>query len=109
MAEYGQSGVLKLYREMRKQGILPSPVTILVLLTACSHAGLLEEGEKLFDDMCGVYKLSPTLEHYTCMIDLFSRAGHFHKIKSLFDNLSSSLDHLPLYLAILTIDSNGCL
>ena len=77
MAEYGQSGVLKLYREMMKHGILPSRVTILVLLTACSHAGLLEEGENLFDDICGVYKFNPTLEHYTCIIDLFNSARDF--------------------------------
>ena len=101
MAEYGQSGVLKLYREMRKQGILPSPVTILVLLTACSHAGLLEEGEKLFDDMCGVYKLSPTLEHYTCMIDLFSRVGCLEKAKDLLDNVFSSSDRRALCLTLL--------
>ena len=102
---YAQLGngdiVVTLFDSMIREEVKPSLVTFTVVLNACSHGGLLKEGEKLFDDMCGVYKLNPTLEHYTCMIDLFSRAGHFHKIKNLFDNLSSSLDHLPLYLAIL--------
>ena len=101
MAEYGQSGVLKLYREMMKHGILPSRVTILVLLTVCSHAGLLEEGEKLFDDMCGVYKLSPTLEHYTCMIDLFSRAGHFDKAVAMIEDIAPS-DRLQMLTVVLS-------
>jgi pentatricopeptide repeat protein len=106
MAGYGQSGeaatVLELFGEMRKQEIAPNPVTMLVLLAACSHAGLLEEGEKLFDDMLVGYKLSPTLEHYTCMIDLYGRAGLFDKVKKLFDTVPLSLvDHLPLYLAVL--------
>jgi pentatricopeptide repeat protein len=105
MAGYGQSGdaatVLELFGEMRKQDIVPSSVTMLVLLTTCSHAGLLEEGEKLFEEMLVGYKLSPALEHYTCMIDLYGRAGLLDKVKKLFDTVPPSFDHLPLYLAVL--------
>ena len=78
----------------------PNLITFVGVLTACSHGGLLKEGEKLFDDMCFVYYLSPTVEHYACMIDLFGRAGYLDKAQILFNKVSYS-DHLLLLLAIL--------
>ena len=105
MAGYAQLGeaqaVLELFNKMKAKGVKPTLVTFLVSLTACSHAGLLLEGEKLFDDMCFVYGLSPTLDHYTCMIDLLGRAGHLDKAKVLLDKVQSC-DHLPLLLAIMS-------
>ena len=77
-------------------------VTFVVLLTACSHAGLLEDGEKLFDEMCAICCLTPTLEHYICMIDVFGRAGHFDKMKSMLEKVSSHHRNLPLFLTILS-------
>ena len=57
----------------------------------------------LLDEMCFIYYLTPELEHYACMIDLFTRAGHFDKAKRLLDEVPS-YDRLTLYLVILS----GC-
>ena len=104
MAGYAQLGkanvVLDLFTKMKKQGIAPNLISFLILLSACSHAGLLEEGEMLFNDMCDIYSLTPMLEHYACMIDLFGRAGHFEKAEALLDKVAPS-GRLPLFLAIL--------
>ena len=103
-AQLGQAEVvLNLFKKMRVDGIEPDLVSFLILLTGCSHGGLLKEGEKLFDDMCVVYYLSPTVEHYACMIDLFGRAGQFGKAKLLLNKVQPSY-HLPLLLGIL----NAC-
>ena len=105
MAGYAQLGkasmVLELFVRMRREGMFPNLVTFLLSLNACSHAGLLKEGEELFDEMCGVYGLSPKLEHLACMIDLFARAGHFNKANALLLDKVSSSDNLPLLLTIL--------
>ena len=101
-AQLGQTQVVfDLYDEMKAEGISPDLVTFHVLLTACSQDGLLEEGEKLFDEMCGVYSLTPAREHYTCMIDLFSRVGCLEKAKDLLDNVFSSSDRRALCLTLL--------
>ena len=104
IAGYTQLGkssmVLDLYRRMKGEGVMPNPITFIVLLTACSHAGLVKEGRKLFDEMYLAYALSPTTEHYTCMIDLFGRAGDFDEMKALLEKMPSC-DHIPLYLSIL--------
>jgi pentatricopeptide repeat protein len=94
------NAVLDLFTKMRKQGIAPNLVTFLVLLSACSHAGLLEEGESLFNDMHEQYSLTPNLEHYARMIDLYGRAGHFDKAQDLLDKVAPS-GNLPLFLGIL--------
>jgi pentatricopeptide repeat protein len=85
---------------MGEEHIAPDEVTFLVLLTACSHAGLVKEGEKLFDAMRVFHRLDPTLKHYTCMIDLFGRAGHFDKAKAVLEKVP----HAALFLSML----NAC-
>lgn len=66
---------LEVFSEMSRVGIEPSEVTFVGVLSACSHAGLVEEGCKHFDDMSKVYNLKPQTAHYSCMVDLFGRAG----------------------------------
>ncbi|XP_022968020.1 pentatricopeptide repeat-containing protein At4g38010 isoform X2 [Cucurbita maxima] len=67
---------LYLFEVMIISGVKTNEVTFLAILTACCHSGLVDEGRKYFDNMSSQrYNLSPKLEHYGCMIDLFCRAG----------------------------------
>ena len=79
LAAFSQQGhakvALQLYKEMQEEHIKPDEVTYIILLSACSHAGLVEEGRSCFVSMEKDYHLTPRVEHYVCMIDLFGRAG----------------------------------
>lgn len=76
LALHGEGEVaLKLFTKMLEVGIHPNEVTFIGVLTACIHAGLVEEGQKYFMDMSKVHKIEPQTEHYGCMVDLFGRAG----------------------------------
>ena len=79
ISSYSQYGMgkkaYKLYQRMQGAGMKPNRVTLLSVLTACSHAGLIEEGCLCFHMMCHEHDIAPTLEHYNCMVDLFTRAG----------------------------------
>ncbi|OMO82463.1 hypothetical protein COLO4_22982 [Corchorus olitorius] len=66
--------VRTLYK-MEEEGFVPNEVTFLVVLSACSHGGLVAEGMKCFERMIQEYGISPKIEHYGCIIDLFGRAG----------------------------------
>lgn len=75
-AMHGQGErALSLFAEMSRVGIKPDEVTFIGVLSACNHAGLVDEGHRHFEDMSRVYDLHPQLEHYGCMVDLLGRAG----------------------------------
>lgn len=60
---------------MRTTDLQPDEITFIGVLTACSHAGLVEEGKRLFYEIEALYGIRPKLEHYGCMVDLLCRAG----------------------------------
>ncbi|KAJ9172771.1 hypothetical protein P3X46_015980 [Hevea brasiliensis] len=75
------------FMQMLKAGIKPNLITFTAILTACSYAGLVDEGKSLFDSMEKVYSLSPTVEHYGCMVDLLGRAGLLKEAKDLIERM----------------------
>ncbi|KAF7830093.1 pentatricopeptide repeat-containing protein [Senna tora] len=52
------------FREMLEHGIRPNDITFMGLLTACTHAGLVDKGLEYFHMMDQVYGISPKIEHY---------------------------------------------
>ncbi|KAK9153575.1 hypothetical protein Sjap_001055 [Stephania japonica] len=83
IAGYGMRGdgraALEIFDEMKSRSIKPDHITMVAVLFACSHSGMLAEGEMLFENMINVYKINPQVEHYACMVDLFGRAGLLRK------------------------------
>ncbi|KAK6146058.1 hypothetical protein DH2020_019927 [Rehmannia glutinosa] len=67
---------LKHFQQMKYENVEPNWVTFVGVLYACSHAGLVEEGQKAFESMVNEYGITPRLEHYGCMVDLYGRANH---------------------------------
>ncbi|XP_073142198.1 pentatricopeptide repeat-containing protein At1g71490-like isoform X4 [Henckelia pumila] len=84
---YARSGngkmAVKLFEEMIKHQIEPDRVAMVAVLSACSHSGLVAEGQLLFRTMQTIYGIPPNLEHYACMVDLFGRAGLLTKAKDI--------------------------
>uniref|UniRef100_A0A2N9FNR3 Uncharacterized protein n=1 Tax=Fagus sylvatica TaxID=28930 RepID=A0A2N9FNR3_FAGSY len=80
---YGSHGqaleALKLFGEMQQSNAKPDIVTFLAVLSACSHAGLVDEGCYYFNKMIAQYGIRPRIEHYSCLIDLLGRAGRLHE------------------------------
>ncbi|KDP29637.1 hypothetical protein JCGZ_18799 [Jatropha curcas] len=67
---------LAFYHEMRKGGGEdPDSATYLCILSACSHAGLVNDGLMIFNKMVEDNKVRPSQEHYGCVVDLVMRAG----------------------------------
>ncbi|KAK4264400.1 hypothetical protein QN277_025580 [Acacia crassicarpa] len=66
---------LEFFRLMQEAKVEPNDVTFIGVLSACSHAGLVEEGRTLFLRMSKDYGIEPRIEHYGCMVDILGRAG----------------------------------
>lgn len=82
----GQEG-LRLFEQMKEAKIKPNKVTFVALLSACSHSGLLDEGWFLYNSMINDYHISPSMEHYSCMVDLLSRGGHLEEACRFIKNM----------------------
>ncbi|WOK94547.1 hypothetical protein Cni_G03251 [Canna indica] len=78
-----------------EEGIEPNNITYLGVLTACSHAGLTEEGCKVFE-MIQI----PTVDHYACKVDLLGRAGYLDEAKKVIEEMPVR-PHAGVYGALL--------
>ncbi|KAI8524368.1 hypothetical protein RHMOL_Rhmol13G0145200 [Rhododendron molle] len=58
-------------------------VTITVVLSVCSHTGLINEGLKIFDSLEKRQGIKPTKEQYACVVDLLARGGRIKDVYSL--------------------------
>jgi pentatricopeptide repeat protein len=67
------------FREMEANGVKPDEVTYVGILSACSHAGLIDEGLEFFNSLTKEYSVKPVAEHYACMVDLLGRAGRLNE------------------------------
>ncbi|KAB1208811.1 hypothetical protein CJ030_MR6G026954 [Morella rubra] len=66
---------LRMFDSMEREKITPNGVTFISVLSACTHAGLVEEGRWRFLSMTDNYAIPLDVGHYGCMVDLLSRAG----------------------------------
>ncbi|KAF9605695.1 hypothetical protein IFM89_018038 [Coptis chinensis] len=113
---YGSHGqaleALELFHKMEQSKAKPDGVTFLAVMSACSHGGLVDQGCHYFNVMTSKYGIKPTLEHYSCLVDLLGRAGRLSEaygilqsnpaIKEVVGSLSALLSacnmHKNVYL-----------
>ncbi|KAG0470070.1 hypothetical protein HPP92_016169 [Vanilla planifolia] len=83
IAAFAQHGlyqkVLSFFRDMDATEFIPNGVTFLSLLSACGHAGKVDESLNWFRLMVSTYGITRRPEHYACIIDILSRAGMLEK------------------------------
>ncbi|KAL0925936.1 hypothetical protein M5K25_004313 [Dendrobium thyrsiflorum] len=75
---------LQLFAFMLCCGVRPDNIAFLAVMTACCHAGLIEEGLMFFRAMHEVYGILPEKEHYTCIIDTYGRASCLKEAEDFF-------------------------
>ncbi|KAL3844450.1 hypothetical protein ACJIZ3_001853 [Penstemon smallii] len=75
------------FEEMLEEGLKPDDVVYVGVLSACSHAGLVEEGMEYFDRMRLEHGIEPTMQHYGCMVDLMGRGGMVNEALDFIKNM----------------------
>lgn len=78
---------LVLFKTMLSDGVRPDETTFIGVLCACSHAGYVDEGRRVFASMNHTWGISPRIEHYGCMVDLLSRAGFLEEAYRLIETM----------------------
>ncbi|PON87532.1 Tetratricopeptide-like helical domain containing protein [Trema orientale] len=95
---------LELFNEMLQAGVTPNAITFTGVLSACDHCGLIKEGRRWFYTMKSDYHIAPCIEHYACMIDLFSRAGCIDEAKNMIEQMPFKAD-----VSMLSSVLRGCM
>ncbi|CAD5322135.1 putative pentatricopeptide repeat-containing protein [Arabidopsis thaliana] len=105
LASHGHGNeALSIFQRMQEKGnATPDGITYLGVLYACSHIGLVEEGQRYFAEMRDLHGLEPTVEHYGCMVDILSRAGRFEEAERLVKTMPVK-PNVNIWGALL----NGC-
>ncbi|KVI01830.1 pentatricopeptide repeat-containing protein At5g48910 [Cynara cardunculus var. scolymus] len=84
------------FKRMQENGISPTDVTYISVLTACSHAGLVDQGMSIFNQLVQTVGLEPRIEHYGCMVDLLGRAGRLKDAEELILKMPGEPDDVVL-------------
>ncbi len=88
LAQHGcGKDALEVFGEMRQEGVQPNEITFIGLLSACSHAGLVTEGQRFFNSMYQDHGITPVLEHYGCMVDILGRADYLSEAEDLIKKM----------------------
>ncbi|XP_068650600.1 pentatricopeptide repeat-containing protein At5g16860 [Aristolochia californica] len=91
MTGYGMHGrgedALYVFDEMRDAGLVPDGVTFVVVLYACSHSGMVEQGLEYFNNMNREYGVAAGVEHFACTVDLLGRAGRLSEAKEVIETM----------------------
>ncbi|RAL53941.1 unnamed protein product [Cuscuta campestris] len=83
---------LQLFDEMVSSGAQPNHTTFVSLLSACTHAKLVDEGLLLYDKMSSVYGVKPRFEHHACVVDLLARAGKLEEAEKFIDEKMGGIE-----------------
>lgn len=78
---------ISLFTQMEQTGLQPDSMSFSEILSACSHLGLVDEGQTFFSQMVKIYNIRPTMEHYGCMVDMFARAGMIEEAYEIIKNM----------------------
>ncbi|PIN19398.1 hypothetical protein CDL12_07902 [Handroanthus impetiginosus] len=75
------------FKMLEKENVIPNDITLLGVLSACCHAGMLDYGSEIFYSMKRVYGIEPILKHYGCMVDLLGRGGRISEAEELIKGM----------------------
>ncbi|KAI3984192.1 hypothetical protein MKX01_011146 [Papaver californicum] len=84
LAQHGDAAnALEIFAELLGlPNLEPNHITYVGVLSACNHKGLVEEGYQYFKMI-----KDPTIDHYTCLIDLLGRAGSVAEALSVIEQM----------------------
>ncbi|KAJ4962776.1 hypothetical protein NE237_022715 [Protea cynaroides] len=99
LAVHGQAlEAISLFKRMVEEGgdVHANDITFVGVLSACVHAGLVDEGRRWFQMMGLSFGLVPKIEHYSCMVDLLARAGYLNEAWEFIEKMPEKPDAVVL-------------
>ncbi|ONK69749.1 uncharacterized protein A4U43_C05F26320 [Asparagus officinalis] len=87
-ATYGQEKLaLDFFNKMIEEKIHPNHVTMVAVLNACTHGGLIKEGIHFLENMKELYNIEPNALHYGCVVDMLGRVGRLKEARKVVERM----------------------
>ncbi|XXG41679.1 hypothetical protein AAC387_Pa01g2094 [Persea americana] len=95
---YGLNGhgtkAIAIFERMKQTvSVTPNSVTFMAVLTACSHARLLQDDFQYFKAMSSDFGIEPAMKHHICMVDMLGRAGQFSEVLRFINEMPIRPDY----------------
>ncbi|PON38521.1 Tetratricopeptide-like helical domain containing protein [Parasponia andersonii] len=87
------SQAFRMFEEILDNGLRPDDCTFSALLCSCCHAGLVEDGKKIFIRMKEDFCIQARAEHYVYLVKLLGMNGELEEAYSLVLSLPEPVDH----------------
>jgi hypothetical protein len=87
---------------MQQEGVSPNDLTYSSLLSSNSHAGAHEEGCLSFKNMLETREITPSIEHYNCVVDFLGRSGFLVESEILLQ----TMPFLPDFVGVTALLAN---
>lgn len=81
-----------LFSQLESSDFKPDEVSFLGVLTACNHAGFIDEATKYLLLMMERPEVKLSIKHYSCMVDLLGRAGFLEEAEELIRSMPMDPD-----------------
>ncbi|KAG9457199.1 hypothetical protein H6P81_001707 [Aristolochia fimbriata] len=98
---------LKLFEELVQSNLQPDRITLAGLLLACGHAGYVEDGWEVFLSMEEKYNVIPGYEHYTYVVEMFSRAGKLTEAMEIIESMPQGVTASIWYVLLGACRTHG--
>ncbi|KAF5772269.1 putative tetratricopeptide-like helical domain superfamily [Helianthus annuus] len=85
-----------LFENMVNIGVKPNVVTFVGVLSACAHAGRVNDGMKFLHQMKENYNITPTIEHFTYAVDFLGQSGRIRDAEELISKMPFEPDGVML-------------
>lgn len=87
-AQFGQTETtLTTFERMLEQSVRPDVITFVIILNACSRSCLFQKSHAYFESMSKDYGIVPSIEHHSCVVDLFGRAGQLDEAAAVIEKM----------------------
>ncbi|KAG8089826.1 hypothetical protein GUJ93_ZPchr0011g27620 [Zizania palustris] len=107
LAHHGHGeGALATFHRMRREGVRPNSTTLVGILSAYGHAGRLDEARRVFVSMEKDFAVAPTIQHYSCMVDLLGRSGLLVEAEETIRGMTTCDADTVIWGALLTACKN---
>eukprot|EP00455_Lapot_gusevi_P006944 TRINITY_DN1298_c0_g2_i1.p1 TRINITY_DN1298_c0_g2~~TRINITY_DN1298_c0_g2_i1.p1 ORF type:complete len:312 (-),score=47.74 TRINITY_DN1298_c0_g2_i1:174-1109(-) len=94
---YAQEALTR-YQQLLSSGVCPDPTTFTVVLSACSHGGLVDPALQIYHSI-PTYNVTLDSDHVNCMVDVLARAGRLQEAEDLA--MQSTLTNEVTWISVL--------